>query len=144
MSADVLDDLARARAEFSRWRASGSGRGRIPSRLWSLAISLVPSHGIAAVARELSINQGRLRTHLRQATAAAPTSSSPAPTFVEVRPAGTVVPTPPVAVPAAAVASSAARLRLRRPDGCTLYIDIAADRFDLLERVLATFLAPAL
>ena len=61
MSAESLDDLSRARAEFDHWRSRSSGRGRIPSQLWALATSLVSTHGVAAVARELGLNPGRLR-----------------------------------------------------------------------------------
>ena len=58
MSAEALDALAHARAEFDHWRAHGSGRGRLPSHLWALATSLVGPYSVAAVARELGMTYG--------------------------------------------------------------------------------------
>jgi hypothetical protein len=90
MSAEALDDLARARAEFDQWRdqwrSYSSGRGRIPSHLWALAISVVPTHSVASVARELGLNQGRLRARLKFDSAPAPKGRPANPRFVELRP----------------------------------------------------------
>jgi hypothetical protein len=35
MSAEALDDLARARAAFASWRSGRRRPGRIPERLWA-------------------------------------------------------------------------------------------------------------
>jgi hypothetical protein len=42
MSAELVDDLARARAAFDSWRAGRSGAGRIPEHLWAIAESRLP------------------------------------------------------------------------------------------------------
>jgi hypothetical protein len=53
MEASACDDLtlAHVRAEFDQWRSGRSGRGRIPDRLWRLAVSLLDSFSIAVVYR---------------------------------------------------------------------------------------------
>jgi hypothetical protein len=68
MEAIARDDLtlARVRAEFDQWRSGRSGRGRIPDRLWRLAVSLLDSFSTAVVCRELRLSAGELRKH-RQA-----------------------------------------------------------------------------
>ena len=75
MSAEVVDDLARARAAFDSWRAGRSGAGRIPEHLWALAETLVDHHSPQAVARELGLNPARMRAlefgQFAQAAAAA-------------------------------------------------------------------------
>lgn len=59
MEAIAHDDitLARVRVEFDQWRAGRSGRGRIPDRLWRLAVALLDSFSTAVVCRELWMNR---------------------------------------------------------------------------------------
>ena len=38
-------NLARMRSEFEHWRSDGSGRGRIPERLWRAALADAASAG---------------------------------------------------------------------------------------------------
>ena len=140
MSAEVVDDLALARAEFDRWRSHSSGRGRIPSHLWALATSLVSTHSVAAVARELGLNPGRLRARLRQDSTAAPKRRASKPRFVELRPAGLLSP---VAKGAAGAPHApfqvSARLRIDRLDAVSLTLELAADRVDLVKSLVAAF-----
>ena len=56
----VADDLTHAREAFAAWR-SEHGRGRLPESLWALALDLLDRHSVAEVARELRLNQARLR-----------------------------------------------------------------------------------
>ena len=66
MSAEFVDDLARARAAFDSWRAGRSGAGRIPDHLWTLAESMLDHHSPQTVARELGLNPARLRARLER------------------------------------------------------------------------------
>lgn len=54
-------DLPRARDEFDQWRASGSGRGRIPDRLWRLVVSSLDSFSRSVVSKELRLSAGDRR-----------------------------------------------------------------------------------
>jgi hypothetical protein len=67
MEAIACDDLtlARVRTEFDQWRSGRSGRGRIPDRLWRLAVSLLDSCSAAVVCKELGLSPGALRNHRR-------------------------------------------------------------------------------
>jgi hypothetical protein len=140
MSAEALGDLARARAEFIQWRSHSAGRGRIPSHLWALAISLVPTHSVATVARELGLNQGRLRARLKLDRAPAPKRRPATPRFVELRPVdagstkmlGAIGATEPCF-------EGAVRVRIDRPDATSMTLELAVDRFDVLERLVASF-----
>lgn len=140
MSAEALDDLARARAEFIQWRSHSAGRGRIPSHLWALAISLVPTHSVATVARELGLNQGRLRARLKLDRTPAPKRRQANPRFVELRS---------VDVGSASVLGAigateprfevGVRVRITRPDATSMTLELAVDRYDVLERLVASF-----
>ena len=83
---DVDDDLARARAEFEHWRSHAAGRGRIPSHLWAMALSLVEHHSVATVCGELGLNPGRLRARLNEHARSTPKRRASKPAFVELRP----------------------------------------------------------
>jgi transposase-like protein len=140
MSAEVLDDLALARAEFDRWRAHSAGRGRIPAQLWALALSLVGTRSVAAVARELGLNQDRLRARVEQGSAIAPKRRASKPRFLELRPAERVTSATLGAVTATQPRLEVgARIRIDRPDATSLTLELAPDRFDVLERLVASF-----
>jgi hypothetical protein len=140
MSAEVVDELALARAEFDRWRSHSSGRGRIPSHPWELAMPLVSTHGVTAIARELGLNQGRLRARLRQESTAVPKRRASKPRFVELRPAALLSPVAERAAGAPHVPFQVrARLRIDRLDAVSLTLELAADRSDLVERLVAAF-----
>ena len=139
MSAEALDALAQARAEFDHWRSHGSGRGRLPSHLWALATSLVGTYSVAAVARELGLNQGRLRARLRKESTAAPKRRASKPTFVELRPTAPELRTASPTASDLAESVDLVRLTLERPDGTALTLAVPASSPALAERLIASF-----
>ncbi len=80
-------DLARGRSQFQAWRGRRQAGGRIPQRLWALAVRLVTKHGISSTAAALGLDYYSLKERSEQA-ADRPVSSGPA--FVEL-PAPVVV-----------------------------------------------------
>jgi len=74
-------DLARARTRFQAWRCQRQGRGRIPQRLWALAVRLVKRHGVSRTALALRLDYYSLKERA-EAAASEPLPSSPA--FVEL------------------------------------------------------------
>lgn len=74
-------DLARARGRFQAWRWRRPAGGRIPRRLWALAVRLVSRHGVSRTARALGLAYYGLKKRAEGA-ADQPTSSGPA--FVEL------------------------------------------------------------
>jgi hypothetical protein len=83
MSATVLDDLSRTRALFEHWRATRSGRGKIPEELWQAVIALRDRYPASPLCRELHLSAGALRARLREA--AAQPASAATPEFVPLR-----------------------------------------------------------
>jgi hypothetical protein len=140
MSVHAVQDLAHARATFDQWRTRSSGRGRIPSHLWSLALSLVERHGVHQVARELGLDPTRLRARLKDLAATVPKLAVSTPKFVEVPHAAlsASVRTGPLDL-GVTTHESRVRLRIDRSDGVSLTLDLAPDGFDLLERLVASF-----
>jgi hypothetical protein len=69
MSATLSDDLSRTRALFERWRATRSGRGKIPEELWQAVIALRDRYSASPLCRELHWSAGALRARLREAEA---------------------------------------------------------------------------
>lgn len=58
----MVRDLEATLQEFNAWRASkGSAMGRVPDRLWSLAIELSKTHGVVPTAKLLRLNHATLR-----------------------------------------------------------------------------------
>ena len=83
----VADDLSRARQAFAAWR-SEHGRGRLPAALWALALDLLDHHSVAEVARELGLNQARIRAKRSEArTRGSGSPKTKAPGFVQLSPA---------------------------------------------------------
>lgn len=141
MEAIARDDLtlARVRAEFDQWRSGRSGRGRIPDRLWRLAVSLLDSFSTAVVCRELRLSAGDLRKHRQALDAKTPAPRTAVPAFVELcavdltpapptRPSGVEAPAPPV------------RAVIERGDGARLTLELELTVPAMLESVIATFL----
>lgn len=131
----AADDLARARDAFAAWRST-HGRGRLPGSLWSMALELLERHSVAEVARELGLNQGRLRAR-RSATkrvrSGVPKAKPPA--FVRLEPA---------LMPAPALADSQdVRVEVERPDGVRLTFRIDSSQTDALAAVCSVFLRGA-
>ena len=74
-------DLAQARSRFQAWRDRRQAGGRIPLRLWALAVRLVNRHGVSRTAMALGLDYYSLKKRAQEA-ADQPRSSSPA--FVEL------------------------------------------------------------
>jgi hypothetical protein len=72
-------DLAATAAAFTRWRDTTPVGARIPEALWSRAVELAGTHGVARVATTLRLDYTRLKRRLTgQSEAATP----PPPAFV--------------------------------------------------------------
>lgn len=84
MSQTYTDDLARMREEFEQWRSQSSGRGRIPDRLWRMAIDLLDHVSPSVVCRELHLAAGDLKKR-HQALVGTIDATPSAPPFVESR-----------------------------------------------------------
>ena len=80
-------DLARVQNQFQTWRCRRQTGGRIPHRLWALAVRLVSQHGLSRTATALGLDYYSLRKRV-EAAGQEPPSRSPA--FVEL-PAPVVV-----------------------------------------------------
>jgi len=66
-------DLTAAAAAFARWRDTTPLGARIPETLWSRAVELARTHGVARVATALRLDYTRLKRRLTgQSEAAAP------------------------------------------------------------------------
>jgi hypothetical protein len=75
-------DLAATAAAFARWRDTKPSGARIPEALWSQAVELARTHGVARVTTMLRLDYVRLKRRLTvQSDAVAP---PPAPAFVEM------------------------------------------------------------
>jgi hypothetical protein len=74
-------DLARGRDRFQAWRQQRTGRGRIPRRLWDLAVQLAKGHGVSRAAAVLGLDYYSLKTRTEADTREAPASP---PAFVEL------------------------------------------------------------
>ena len=53
---NIPDDLLMAQARFQAWRDLSSGKPRIPTELWSLAVQLTLRHRTGLVASTLGVN----------------------------------------------------------------------------------------
>jgi len=83
---ELAKDLLRARSRFEAWRQQRQGRGRIPRRLWTLAVRLVNTHGVSRTAVALGLDYYSLKKRVK-ATGHQPQSSDPpsrGPAFVEL------------------------------------------------------------
>lgn len=78
---ELPPDLARARSRFQAWRCRRQGGGRIPQRLWALAVRLVNRHGVSRTATALGLDYYSLKER-SEAAVSEPQSSGPA--FVEL------------------------------------------------------------
>ena len=57
-------DLAATAAAFARWRDTTPVGARIPGSIWSRAVELARSHGVARVATTLRLDYTRLKRRL--------------------------------------------------------------------------------
>ena len=74
-------DLAATVADFARWRDTTPLGARIPEALWSRAVELARTHGVARVATTLRLDYTRLK---RRLTAESCAAVPPPPVFVEM------------------------------------------------------------
>src|SRR5437660_865675 len=80
-SNELPSDLQHAQNRFRAWRQRRQRGERIPQELWTLAVRLVPSHGISRTAMALGLDYYGLKRRTEEA-ADQPQRSSPA--FVEL------------------------------------------------------------
>jgi hypothetical protein len=73
--------LAETAAALTQWRSTKPLGARIPEALWSRAVALASTHGVAKVARVLRLDYVRLK---RRLLAQAQTAVAPPPGFVEL------------------------------------------------------------
>ena len=141
MEAMIRDDLslARVRAEFNQWRAGRSGRGRIPDRLWQLAVSVLDSVSPAVVCKELHLSAGDLRKHRQALDARTPAPKPAVPAFVELR-AVDLTPTSPKRTSAVEAPTPPVRAVIEHGDGSRLTLEFAPAAPAVLESVITTFL----
>jgi hypothetical protein len=78
---ELTNDLLRGRSQFQAWRARRQAGGRIPERLWALAVRLANRHGLSRTASALGLDYYSLKKRAEQA-ASKPQSNGPA--FVEL------------------------------------------------------------
>ena len=78
---DAGGALSALRRRIDAWRRTRVTRA-MPEPLWAEAVSLSEVHGAYAVARDLGLNYGTLRS--RQAEALERRDTDPAPSFLEV------------------------------------------------------------
>ena len=83
----LAQDLARARGQFEAWRGRRQAGGRIPHRLWALAVRLADRHGVSGTAAALGLDYCSLKERAEQAAEPAQPNG---PAFVEM-PAPVVV-----------------------------------------------------
>ncbi len=58
---DIPRDMRKTYRRFGQWRSSHTGRLPIPEPLWAAAAELARQHGIAATAKVLSLEYGKLK-----------------------------------------------------------------------------------
>ena len=58
---DFPADMQKTYRRFVRWRSSHTGRPPIPEPLWAAAAELARTHGIAATAKVLRLEYGKLK-----------------------------------------------------------------------------------
>ena len=135
MSATVLDDLSRTRALFEHWRATRSGRGKIPEELWQAVVALRDRYPASQLCRELHLSAGSLRARLREAEA--PPASAATPEFVPLRLEALGLP---VADRPATPADASLRLVWERADGTRLRLLLPVSLWARAESLCQAFL----
>jgi hypothetical protein len=77
--------LGRTRRRLERWRRRYGGRGRpIPEALWDEAVVIARVEGVAATARALRLDRGRLERRMGSSSSALDAMSRASDGFVEL------------------------------------------------------------
>jgi ferric-dicitrate binding protein FerR (iron transport regulator) len=148
MSAEPLDPLAAARAEFEAWRSARPGRGRLPEHLWNRAIAVLDHYPLAVVSRELRLNSARLKA---RTTATAPGSRRSRRrverrhgAFAEVCGAELQARLVPHATIASAPCATppTTRIVFELPDGTRLLVELAPAAYAHIETLCSALLVP--
>lgn len=77
----LAGDLVRGRSRLQAWRERREGRGRIPRRLWALAVRLAKKHGICRTATVLRLDYYSLKKQVEAVSDQGPSGSA---AFVEL------------------------------------------------------------
>ena len=133
MSSCLPDDLSRTRTMFEQWRATRTGRSKIPDPLWQAAIALQDRYPVGQICRELHLCDTDLRARTRALQAASP---SPSPTFVALPPEAFA--SPATATPV--TAPQEIRLVWERADGTRLHLCLPASQWAQAESLCTAFL----
>ena len=129
------DDLSRTRALFEHWRATRSGREKIPEQLWQAVIALRDRYPASQLCRELHLSAGALRARLREADA--PSAALPTPEFVPLPLEALGLP---VADRSVTPADAPIRLIWERADGTRLQLLLPASLWSRAESLCQAFL----
>lgn len=73
--------LTELRQELHNWRSAGRPNKRIPGRIWEESIALTSQLGVSAVAREIGLSYGQLKS---RAAGHAARGSLPSGSFLEI------------------------------------------------------------
>lgn len=65
-----VGNVDQAKQRFGEWRENRKRGERLPEALWAVAIDLARAHGVERIARELRIDQDRLKARLPGASEA--------------------------------------------------------------------------
>jgi hypothetical protein len=135
MPATLSDDLSQTRALFEQWRATRSGREKIPEPLWQAVVALHGRYSASQLCRELHLSAGALRARLREA--GGPLASAATPEFVLL---GLETLGLPVADRPATPAEAPIRLVWERADGTRLQLLLPASWWTRVESLCQAFL----
>ena len=64
--------LAQAQQQFEQWRGEQPKRGRLPEKLWSLAVDLARQFGISRTAKTLRLDHNKLKSKCQGSQTLAP------------------------------------------------------------------------
>jgi hypothetical protein len=64
LSGKGVSELEAARGELERWRSDPSRSGRIPAKVWELAVGAARTQGVHAVSRALRLSYSDLKAHM--------------------------------------------------------------------------------
>jgi len=135
MSTALSDDLSRTRALFEHWRATRSGREKIPEQLWQAVIALRDRYPASPLCRELHLSAGALRARLREAAAQPAAPATPEFVSFPLEALGR-----PVANRTATLTEAPIRLVWERADGSRLRLLLPASWWAMVESLCQTFL----